>query len=170
MKTSASASPRFTRTIRIAQMLPAALVGCGLIAFMAASPTSLARVMLPAAKATSATDIAINTDDSGQVPRHIRLTNAVVGDTVAFAGHPVRLGDRITINAADGSKRIYAVRGIRQISLPVSDAATGGSAPGLLLVTCRDISNPSGKPLRFLVEADQPLPLPTTRTDQQHAL
>lgn len=169
MKTSASASPRFSRTIRIAQMLPAALVGCGLIAFMAASPTSLARVMLPAAKATSGADIAINTDDSGQVSRHFRLASALVGDAVALGGHPVRLGDRITINAVDGSKRIYAVRGIRQISLPVSDAATGGSAPGLLLVTCRDISNPSGKPLRFLVEADQTMPLPT-RTDQQHAL
>jgi hypothetical protein len=69
---------------------------------------------------------------------------------------PVAVGDRITINSG-GHERVLSVLTIDK--LDSSLLLTSSERPArLLLVTCRDQTNPGSRPVRFLIEADDEVP------------
>jgi hypothetical protein len=83
------------------------------------------------------------------------LTHVVHDANPAFT-KPVAVGDRITINSG-GSERVLHV--VTVDKLDSSIVLTSSERPArLLLVTCRDQANPDGRPVRFLLDADDELP------------
>ncbi len=84
------------------------------------------------------------------------LTRVVHEAGGAPLNRPVTVGDRITINSG-GHDRILNVVTIDKIDSSL--ALTSSERPArLLLVTCRDQANPEGRPVRFLIEADDEIP------------
>jgi len=81
----------------------------------------------------------------------------VVHDAGAPFAKPVAVGDRVTITSG-GRERVLYVMTVdkldRQI-VPISSERP----TRLLLVTCRDQANPESRPVRFLIEADDELPV-----------
>lgn len=75
----------------------------------------------------------------------------------SMVAKPVSIGDRITISSG-GRDRVLHVVKVDQLDGSIVQASTKRPTP-LLLVTCRDESNPNGRPVRFLIEADEPLPV-----------
>lgn len=93
---------------------------------------------------------------------HFWLTH-VVHDTGSMFAKPVSVGDHITINSG-GHERVLDVVEIAKLDSSLVLASTERPTP-LLLVTCRDRSNPTSRPVRFLIEADDEIPaLSSTKT------
>ncbi len=80
----------------------------------------------------------------------------VVHDAAFTPTKPVAVGDRITINSGR-SERVLSVVTIDKLDSQVLPASSERPAP-LLLVTCRDETNPQARPVRFLIEAGDELP------------
>lgn len=80
----------------------------------------------------------------------------VVHDSTFTSTKPVAVGDRITISS-NGRDRVLNVTAIDKLDSKVLSVSSEGQAP-LLLVTCRDETNPQGRPVRFLIEAGDELP------------
>ncbi len=70
---------------------------------------------------------------------------------------PVAVGDRITLGA-NGSQRVLNVVTIDRLDSQVLPISSERPTP-MLLVTCRDEANPQARPIRFLVEAGDDLPV-----------
>jgi len=80
----------------------------------------------------------------------------VVHDANPTFTKPVAVGDRITINSG-GHERVLHV--VTVDKLDSSILLTSSERPArLLLVTCRDQANPDGRPVRFLLDADDEIP------------
>ena len=80
----------------------------------------------------------------------------VVHDGTPFA-KPVAVGDRVTITSG-GRERILHVVTVDKLDqkiVPISSERP----TRLLLVTCRDQADPDSRPVRFLIEADDQLPV-----------
>jgi hypothetical protein len=94
------------------------------------------------------------------------LTHVVHDASAAVFSKPVAVGDRITISSG-GHDRVLDVVTIDKLDSALVLASSERPAR-LLLVTCRDQSNPDAKPVRFLLEADDEIPalssLRTART------
>ena len=101
-----------------------------------------------------------------EVPAGIQIAApAVAGSEQFWLSHvvhdagakPVAVGDRVTITSG-GRERVLYVMTVdkldRQI-VPISSERP----TRLLLVTCRDQANPESRPVRFLIEADDELPV-----------
>lgn len=86
---------------------------------------------------------------------HLRVSK-VAHNADAFA-KPVSIGDRITI-ASGGRERTLHVVKVDQLDSSIVPASSANPAP-LLLVTCSDEKNPKARPVRFLIEADEALPV-----------
>jgi len=69
---------------------------------------------------------------------------------------PVAVGDSITITSS-GRDRVLHVVNVDKLDSSVLPISSERAAP-LLLVTCRDESDPSSRPVRFLIEAEEELP------------
>jgi hypothetical protein len=69
---------------------------------------------------------------------------------------PVTVGDRITINS-NGRDRVLHVVTVDKLDSQVLPISSERPTP-LLLVTCRDLTHPASRPVRFLIEADDELP------------
>jgi len=69
---------------------------------------------------------------------------------------PVGVGDRITINS-NGRERVLNVVTVDKLDSQVLPISSERPTP-LLLVTCRDVSEPEARPVRFLIEAGDELP------------
>jgi len=80
----------------------------------------------------------------------------LVRDAGALSAKPVSVGDRITISS-NGHDRVLNVVTIDKLDSHVLAVSTDRPTP-LLLVTCRDESNPHARPVRFLIEAGDGLP------------
>lgn len=80
----------------------------------------------------------------------------VVHDAGFTSTKPVAVGDRITISS-NGRDRVLNVTAIEKLDSKVLSVSSERQAP-LLLVTCRDETNPQGRPVRFLIEAGDELP------------
>jgi len=94
------------------------------------------------------------------------LTHVVHDPSTMLATKPVAVGDRITINSG-GRDRVLSVVTIDKLDRSL--LLTSSERPArLLLVTCRDQTNPNARPVRFLIEADDEVPalsaLKTART------
>jgi nucleotide-binding universal stress UspA family protein len=83
------------------------------------------------------------------------LTHLVHDGSPATA-KPVAIGDRITISSG-GRDRVLHVVDIDRIDSQVMPVSSERSGP-LLLVTCRDASQPQARPIRFLIEAGDEIP------------
>jgi hypothetical protein len=98
-------------------------------------------------------------DRSGQVKSGADLVISS-GEQLHLAGStlvkPVAIGDRITITSG-GHERILHVVKVDQLDSSIVPASSPHPTP-LLLVTCRDDSNATGHPVRFLIEASEGLP------------
>jgi hypothetical protein len=70
---------------------------------------------------------------------------------------PVAVGDRITINS-NGRDRVLHVVTVDKLDSQVLPISSERPTP-LLLVTCRDAAEPEARPVRFLIEAGDELPL-----------
>ncbi len=94
------------------------------------------------------------------------LTHVVHDASAAVFSKPVAVGDRITISSG-GHDRVLDVVTIDKLDSALVLASSERPAR-LLLVTCRDQSNPDAKPVRFLLEAGDEIPalssLRTART------
>ncbi len=94
------------------------------------------------------------------------LTHVVHDASAPIFSKPVAVGDRITISSG-GQDRVLDVVTIDKLDSALVLASSERPAR-LLLVTCRDQSNPDAKPVRFLLEADDEIPalssLRTART------
>jgi hypothetical protein len=80
----------------------------------------------------------------------------VVHDGTPFT-KPVAVGDRVTITSG-GRERILHVVTVDKLDqkiVPISSE----HPTRLLLVTCRDQADPDSRPVRFLIEADDQLPV-----------
>jgi hypothetical protein len=80
----------------------------------------------------------------------------VVHDGTPFT-KPVAVGDRVTITSG-GRERILHVVTVDKLDpkiVPISSERP----TRLLLVTCRDQADPDSRPVRFLIEADDQLPV-----------
>jgi hypothetical protein len=75
----------------------------------------------------------------------------------SMVAKPVSIGDRITISSG-GHDRVLHVVKVDPLDSALVQASTKRPTP-LLLVTCKDESNPNGRPVRFLIESDEPLPV-----------
>jgi hypothetical protein len=84
------------------------------------------------------------------------LTRVVHDASAPLLTKPVAVGDRITINSG-GSDRVLNVVTIDKLDSSLLLTSTERPAR-LLLVTCRDQSNPDARPVRFLIEADDEIP------------
>lgn len=84
---------------------------------------------------------------------YLWLSRAEQAEPLAFLG-PVAVGDRMTISGADGDTRVLHVEDVREIIAPTR--LESGAEPRLLMVTCRIVGSDQAKPVRFIVEADQP--------------
>lgn len=71
---------------------------------------------------------------------------------------PVTVGDRITITSG-GRERVLHVVAVDPLASSIVPTASKQRPAPLLLVTCRDDANPAGRPVRFLIEADETLPV-----------
>ncbi len=80
----------------------------------------------------------------------------VVHDATFVPTKPVAVGDRITISS-QGRDRVLNVTTIEKLDRQVLPVSSEPATP-LLLVTCRDETNPEGRPVRFLIEAGDTLP------------
>lgn len=80
----------------------------------------------------------------------------VVHDAGSIFAKPVSVGDHITINSG-GHERVLDVVDVAKLDSSLVLASTERPTP-LLLVTCRDRSNPTSRPVRFLIEAEGELP------------
>jgi hypothetical protein len=80
----------------------------------------------------------------------------VVHDTGPAITKPVAVGDRITINS-NGRDRILHVVTVDKLDSQVLPISSERPTP-MLLVTCRDLSSPAERPVRFLIEAGDELP------------
>jgi hypothetical protein len=91
------------------------------------------------------------------------LTHVVHDAGALPLAKPVAVGDRITITSG-GRERILNVVTIDK--LDSSLILTSSEQPArLLLVTCRDETDPEARPVRFLIEADDEIPaLSSVRT------
>jgi len=80
----------------------------------------------------------------------------VVHDASATFTKPVTVGDRITIQSGGRDRILNVVKVDRLDSsiIPISSERP----TQLLLVTCRDETGPQNRPVRFLIETDEPLP------------
>jgi hypothetical protein len=87
---------------------------------------------------------------------HLRVSKVAHNGANAFA-NPVSIGDRITI-ASGGHERTLHVVKVDQLDSSIVPASSANPAP-LLLVTCSDEKNPKARPVRFLIEADEALPI-----------
>jgi hypothetical protein len=84
------------------------------------------------------------------------LTHVVHDAGAPLLTKPVAIGDRITINSG-GRDRILDVVTIDKLDSALILASSERPAR-LLLVTCRDQADPDGRPVRFLIEADDEIP------------
>jgi hypothetical protein len=80
----------------------------------------------------------------------------VVHDANPVFTKPVAVGDRITINSG-GRERVLNVVTVDKLDSSIVLASSERPAQ-LLLVTCRDQANPNGRPVRFLLDADDEIP------------
>jgi len=80
----------------------------------------------------------------------------LVHDSGAASAKPVAVGDRITISSG-GRDRVLHVVDIDRLDSQILPVSSERTAP-LLLVTCRDASQPEARPIRFLIEAGDELP------------
>ncbi len=87
--------------------------------------------------------------------QQLKLTHVVHDASTVFT-KPVTVGDRITITSG-GLERVLQVVNVDKLDSSIIPASSERPAP-LLLVTCRDRAKPDGRPVRFLIEADEPLP------------
>lgn len=76
----------------------------------------------------------------------------------ALDAKPVSIGDRITISANGRDRVLNVVTVDRVIDNNVVPVSSAGRPTPLLLVTCRDESNPRALPVRFVIEAGQEMP------------
>jgi hypothetical protein len=83
------------------------------------------------------------------------LTHLVHDDGPAIT-KPVGVGDRITISS-NGRERVLNVVTVDKLDSQVLPISSERPTP-LLLVTCRDVSEPEARPVRFLIEAGDELP------------
>jgi hypothetical protein len=90
----------------------------------------------------------------------------VVHDAGATATKPVAVGDRITINSG-GAERVLHVVTVDRLDSHVLPISSERPSP-LLLVTCRDAAEPEARPVRFLIESGDELPvLPSSKARPQ---
>lgn len=68
----------------------------------------------------------------------------------------VGVGDRITINSG-GRERVLSVVTVDKLDSQLLPVSSAPPTP-LLLVTCRDASEPQARPVRFLIEAGDGTP------------
>ena len=80
----------------------------------------------------------------------------VVHDASAPFTKPVAVGDRVTITSG-GREQVLHVVTVDKLDPQIIPISSERPAR-LLLVTCRDQANPESRPVRFLIEADEPLP------------
>lgn len=81
-----------------------------------------------------------------------------VAHNAALEARPVSIGDRITISANGRDRVLNVVTVDRVIDNNVVPVSSTGRPTQLLLVTCRDESNPRAQPVRFVIEAGQEMP------------
>lgn len=78
------------------------------------------------------------------------------------SAQPVRVGDRIEISGGDHRRKTLEVIDVREIDLtPTRVVASTG--PRLMMVSCREVGNSSGRLVRFIIEADAFGPVATGR-------
>jgi hypothetical protein len=81
----------------------------------------------------------------------------LVHDATGTATKPVTVGDRITISS-NGRDRVLNVVTVDKLDSQVLPISSERPTP-LLLVTCRDTADPQSRPVRFLIEAGDELPV-----------
>jgi len=81
----------------------------------------------------------------------------LVHDAGGTITKPVAVGDRITINS-NGRDRVLHVVTVDKLDSQVLPISSERPTP-LLLVTCRDAAEPEARPVRFLIEAGDELPV-----------
>ena len=94
--------------------------------------------------------------------KQLQVTRTVHGVGTPLS-KPVAVGDRITISSG-GHDRVLNVVKVDRLDSSIVQASTQRATTPLLLVTCRDESKPDGRPVRFLIEADEPLPVLSSAT------
>ncbi len=87
---------------------------------------------------------------------HFWLTHVVHDVSAAPLTKPLAVGDSITINSG-GRERVLDIVTIDKLDSSLLLASSERPAR-LLLVTCRDRTDPEARPVRFLIEADDELP------------
>jgi hypothetical protein len=94
----------------------------------------------------------------------LRLSSTRAADGPAGFGQALAVGDRITIAAKDGARRMLEVAEVRPLA--ETGAAQAGGADGtLLLVTCNVLGGAPGEVVRFVIEdaGDRAPALPATQ-------
>jgi hypothetical protein len=139
-----------------AVILPAAAVA----AIALSSPVSLVRAMLPQPDRAALHDLIVAAAETGALRRHIRPINNEAGPDSLFTlgDQPLKGGDRLTITSPDGNKTVYAIRSVRALAVPLSKTSDGTHhevATQLVLVTAENVTEPSARPLRFIMESGQ---------------
>lgn len=107
-------------------------------------------------------------DMDEQTPSPVRGGPVVAGtedfwlSNVAHVGaldaKPVSIGDRITISANGRDRVLNVVTVDRVIDNNITPVSSAERPTQLLLVTCRDESNPRAQPIRFVIEAPHEMP------------
>ena len=145
--------------------LGVATVGVGAAALSFGNGDAVVERGFERALATMAdgSDGAKRTDPAIAGTEQFWLTHVVHDAGAAPLTKPVMVGDRITINSG-GHDRVLDVVTIDKLDRSLVLASSEQPAR-LLLVTCRDQSNPEARPVRFLIEADDEIPaLSSVRT------
>ena len=146
-----------------------------MVAVIATSgPARLTRAVLPAADTVIAADPLVAAAEAGELERYIRQASHDSDSIYPYmrSDQQMHIGDRITIAAHDGSKRLYAVRAIQALPIPIRKSARNleSSTHRLLLVTCADTSDPNARPLRIIVEQHTAPGFTTSTADAPQAL
>jgi hypothetical protein len=135
-------------------LLPLTALAGILAAVALVNPTAVVRAMLPVNGAGTAEPV-VAAAQTARHKNHFRLTSASSQQiSPVTGGRPLQAGDRITISTQDGGDRVYSVRTISEIEVPLKTAAQPGfsETSRMQLVTCENVGDAHAPPLRFIVE------------------